>query len=98
MLPCHILHCDLVPKHLHVAASGKFPYHLHNRSLLLQHKLKVSRIEGSEAQRRATDASSSYEVTSEQLSKTRESAAEAASTAAAEISDLQVGSSDVASA
>ena len=56
----------------------------------LQYKLKVSRSQGREAQQSAEEASSSYKTASEQLGETQEAAAEAASTAAAEISDLQV--------
>ena len=51
----------------------------------------MAEAEGSAAQRHAVEASSSYKATSEQLSDTQEAAAEAANTAATEISDLQVG-------
>ena len=63
----------------------------HDGSVSLQYKLKVARSEGSEAQRRAVEASSSYKTASEQLAEEQRTAAEAASTAAGAISDLQVG-------
>ena len=58
--------------------------------LLLQYSLRLARSEGSDARARAEKANTSCESVSQQLQDAKTAAAQAASTAAAPIDDLQV--------